>query len=120
MTSIQDKTMFGVALALPITASLLALTVRGFVAPTTAFVFAALVVGTGAIGLSAWKNAQARGSMAQLIHETDTAAPAARGGTQKSGPDLWQRRGFAPTGRIRAFLALSLALTGAILYGWIV
>ena len=76
MIFIHHRTAFVVALALPIVVLLLALTARGSVAPATALVVAALAIGTGTIALNAWKNAQARGSMAQLIHETDTAAPA--------------------------------------------
>lgn len=122
MTSIQDKTTFAVALALPATAALVALTVPGAVSPTTALVFVALAIGTAAIGLTAWKNAQARGSMAQLIYETDTAASASSvpGATRESRREVWERRGerLARTGTIRAFLALSLAVTLGILYAW--
>ena len=123
MTSIQDKTTFAVALALPATAALVALTVPDAVSPTTALVFVALAIGTAAIGLTAWKNAQARGSMAQLIYETDTAASASSvpGGTPESRREVWERRGegLARTGAIRAFLALSLAVTLGILYAWV-
>lgn len=122
MTSIQDKTTFAVALALPATAALVALTVPGSVSPTTALVFVALAIGTAAIGLNAWKNAQLRGSMAQLIHETDTAASASSvpGGTRESRREAWERRGegLARTGTIRAFLGLSLGVTLGILYAW--
>ena len=122
MTSIQDKTTIAVALALPATASVVALTVPGSVAPTTALVFVALAIGTAAIGLNAWKNAQARSGMAQLIHETDTAPSVSSvpGGTGESRREAWERRGegLARTGTIRAFLALSLAVTFGILYAW--
>jgi hypothetical protein len=74
-----------------------------------------------------WQNAQATGSVGQLLHETEVGvvAPVVAGkvgSTSASRWQAWQMRGDAAarTGRIRALLALSLATTFAIVYVWIV
>jgi hypothetical protein len=80
------------------------------------------------VGLITWDNGLATGSMAQVIHDVDVtpstgpdlASPA--DGTSASRWNAWQSRGdaLASAGRMRALLALSVALTCALLfYAWL-
>ena len=94
--------------------------------PSTSAFIAVLLISAALVGLNTWKNGQATGSLAQVIHEADT-----RHGTPASGPgdpsgttrwDIWQSRGDAlvATDRDRALLAASAVVTGALLlYAWL-
>jgi hypothetical protein len=118
----QNRIILSVALLLPCTASLWLLTVPGTMGPSTYAVLAGLIIATAAIGLNSWKNSQPTGSMGQLIHETDMTPRAITvpEATSASRWDAWQRRGdaLAQTGRVRALLALSVAVTGTLFYAW--
>lgn len=119
----RNRTTLAVAFLLPCAVSLGMMAMSGTMASSTYAMVAALLTATAAIGLTTWKNGQASGSMGQLLHETDLtpvtarAAPATEA-TSASRWHSWQMRGdvLAETGRVRALLGLSVALTGALLY----
>lgn len=117
----RNRTTLAVALLLPVTTWLWLLAVPGAVGSSTYAMFAAIVIAMAVIGLTTWKNSQATGSMGQLLHETDLsphAVPIVTESTNASRWQSWQIRGdaLAETGRVRALLGLSVALTGALLY----
>jgi hypothetical protein len=118
----QNGITLAVALFLPCTASLWLLTVPGTMGSSTYAVLAALIIATATIGLITWKNGQPTGSMGQLIHHTDMTpcAITVPEPTRASRRDKWRRRGdaLAQTGRVRALLALSVAVTGALFYAF--
>ena len=119
--TMRNRMTLAVALLLPVTTWLWLIAVPGAVGSSTYAMFAALVIAMTVIGLTTWKNSQATGSMGQLLHETDiTPRPAqiVTDSTSASRLRTWQIRGdgSVETGRVRAVLGLSVALTGALLY----
>jgi hypothetical protein len=126
MTSLtQNRMTVAIAILLPGAASLWLLTRSGTV--PTGVGLAALVIATALIGLNTWKNAQPTGSVGQLIHEIKVATVAtsnprpALDRPNTSRWDAWRMReeALAHTGRVRAWLALSVAATAALLYAWL-
>jgi hypothetical protein len=104
------------------------LTPVGAAVPSTYVFVVTLVIAMVLVGLITWDNGLATGSMAQVIHDVDVtpstgpdlASPA--DGTSASRWNAWQSRGdgIASAGRMRALLALSAALTSALLfYAWL-
>jgi len=124
MTSLtQDRISSAVALLLPGAAMLWLLVRSSMAGAGTYAVFGALVIAIAFIALNTWKNSQPTGSVGQLIHDVDvTSLPPARGvvPTSAERSDAGQNRGgvSAHTGRGRAWLALSVAVTAALLYLW--
>ena len=121
--SLQNRFTQLVAITLPCTALMSLVPGLGGIGPSTsAAVFALMIVAT-AIIVNTWKNGQPIGSMGQLIHDTDTMplrvpaqitpelTPANRG-------NAWEKRHqeLAETGRARALLTLSIAITAVLLY----
>ena len=129
MTSLlQTRLTVGIAVAMPLALAVWLLTPAGAAVPSTYVFIATLVIATALVGLMTWDNGLATGSMAQVIHDVDVtpstgpdlASPA--DGTSASRWNAWQSRGdaLASTGRMRALLALSVTLTGALLfYAWL-
>lgn len=125
MTSLtQNRITTAVALLLPGAATLWLL-MRSSMAGTGTFaVFAALVIAIALIAFNTWKNSQPTGSVGQLIHDVDvTSLPTARGAvvpTSAERSDAGQSRWgvSAHPGRGRVWLALSVAVTAALLYLW--
>jgi hypothetical protein len=123
----QNKITVGVAVGMPFAIAVWLLTTVGAAVPSTYVFVATLVIAIGLVGLNTWNNGLATGSIAQVIHDVDV--------TPSTGPDVfnpadgastswwnaWQSRGeaLAHTGRIHALLALSAAVTSALLlYAW--
>jgi len=123
MTSLtQNRITTAVALLLPGAATLWLLMRSTMAGAGTYAVFAALVVAIVLIALNTWKNSQPTGSVGQLIHDVDvTSLPTARGAAVPASAEQsdagQSRRGVsAQTGRARVWLALSVAVTAALLY----
>lgn len=119
----QNRTTLAVAFLLPCAVSLGMMAMSGTMGTSTYAMLAALLTATAAIGLMTWKNGQATGSVGQLLHETDLTPLTARAApdteaTSASRWHSWQIRGdtVAETGRARALLGLSVALSGVLLY----
>jgi hypothetical protein len=129
MTSLmQTRMTVGTAVAMPFAVAVWLLTPAGAVVPSTYVFIATLFIAMALVGLITWDNGLATGSMAQVIHDVDVtpstgpdlASPA--DGTSASRWNAWQSRGdaLASAGRMRALLALSVALTCALLfYAWL-
>lgn len=129
MTSLmQTRMTVGAAVAVPLALAVWLLTPAGAAVPSTYVFIATLVIAMVLVGLITWDNGLATGSMAQVIHDVDVtpstgpdlASPA--DGTSESRWNAWLSRGdaVASAGRMRALLALSAALTSALLfYAWL-
>jgi hypothetical protein len=129
MTSLtQNRVTVAVALGVPFVLAVWLLTPVGAAVPSTYVFVVTLVIAMVLVGLITWDNGLATGSMAQVIHDVDVtpstgpdlASPA--DGTSASRWNAWQSRGdaIASAGRMRALLALSAALTSALLlYAWL-
>ena len=117
--SLQNRFTQLVAITLPCTVLMSLVPGLGGIGPSTsAAVFALMIVST-AIIVNTWKNGQPVGSMGQLIHETDMRplrVPAQI--TPANRWNAWEKRHqeFAETGRSRALLTLSVAITAVLLY----
>lgn len=123
----ENRITIAAVVGVPCIAALWLLTSGTTAVPST-YVFVALVaVAMAFVGLNTWNNGQATGSMAQVIHQADITPSTELTSTtveqaRVSRWDMWQSRGdaLAHTGRIRALLALSIAVTGAVLfYVWL-
>jgi hypothetical protein len=126
MTSVaQNRIALAVAVVAPCALGLWILSTRTAAFPSTYVFFALLFIALALIGLNIWQN-RATGSMAQVIYEADVTpltTPPSPLAHQSSGRwGAWQSRGdaLAHTWRVRAMLAFSAALTGALLfYVWL-
>jgi hypothetical protein len=127
MTSLtQDRMTVAIAIALPCALAVWLLATATSAVPSTYMFVALLAVAVAFIGFTIWNNGQASGSIAQVIHEADTAV-----GVNAAGPTAdtsasrwywWVSRGdsLAYTGRVRALLVFSIVVTGAMLfYMWL-
>ena len=129
MTSLmQTRMTVGVAAGMPVALAVWLLTPAGAAVPSTYVFLATLVVAMVLVGLITWDNGLSTGSMAQVIHDVDvtpSTGPDVSGPSEGSGTsrwNAWEARGdaLAASGRLRALLALSGALTSALLlYAWL-
>ena len=115
-----DRVTLGVTLGLPcVTSLVLMLWAPGAITSSSYAVVVALLLAAAAIVINTWNNAQATGSLGQLLYETDAVAgsPAAA----QTRWDRWIARAdeTAAQGRRQALLVLSLAVTGAIVAAWL-
>ena len=127
MTSLmQNRIAIAVAVVVPSVVALWLWTTAAAAVPSTYAFVALLVLSMALVGFNTWNNSQPTGSLAQVIHEAEITPamgalrPADRGG--RTPRHIWQGRGdaLAPTGRVRGLLALSAAVTVALLlYAWI-
>jgi hypothetical protein len=125
MTSLtQNRITAAVALLLPGAATLWLLMRSSMAGTGTYAVFAALVIAIALIALNTWKNSQPTGSVGQLIHDVDeTSSPTTGAAVAPTSADrwnAWRSRGevSARTGRVRAWLAVSVVVTAVLLYLW--
>ena len=121
--SLQNSLTKFVAVTLPCTVLLSLVPGLGGIGPSTSAAVVALMVVATAIIVNTWKNGQSAGSVGQLIHKTDMIPVRVRTQTtpelSPASPwDAWDKRheAFAETGRNRALLMLSVAITGVLLY----
>ena len=115
-----DRITLALALALPcITSLVLMIWAPGLVTPSAFAVTAFMLLATAAIVINTWKNAQATGSMGQLLYETNTTGESVR--QRRSRWDRWVRRAdeTAAQGRRQAVLALGVAVSAAIAASWL-
>ena len=66
-----NRPILAAALLMPFAGFIWLLAARHSMSSSTFAALAALLLGTAAVGLNTWRNGQATGSVAQLIHETD-------------------------------------------------
>ncbi len=124
MTSVmQNRLTLGIAIAAPCAVAFWILTTRSGAIPSTYMFVIVLAIAVGIVGFNTWRNGQATGSMAQVIHEADIsgAVPVA---TEPATPGrrAWEARrdADANASRVRGLLALSAAVTGVLLfYVWL-
>jgi hypothetical protein len=127
MTSVtQNRITVAAALSLPLAATSWLLTQSSAAVPTTYAAVAALTIATAVVALNTWKSGHPTSSVGQLISDmeivpssTPNAQPAVAS-TSAGRWVAWRSRGetLDETGRVRAWLALSIAATGALLYVW--
>jgi hypothetical protein len=114
-----EKLALALSLGLPcLTSIVLMIWAPGRVAPATYAVAVTLLLGTTTVALNTWKNAQATGSVGQLIYETNTDP------RPEAGRTRWDRwtRGYdksAARGRIAAMTVLSATTTAIIVATWL-
>jgi hypothetical protein len=127
MTSVTQNSMtVRIALLLPCAASLWLLARSNAAAPATYAVVGTFLLATALIAVNAWKNSQPTDRVGQLIHEVDTAPSLTANALPVAAPTseerwaAWHARGekLDASGRVRALLALSIAVTAAFLYVW--
>ncbi len=88
----QNRLTLALTLGVPCAAAFWILGAGTNALPST-FVFVALIIGAmGVVGLNAWNNSQATGSMAQVIHETDISPVTAEDGATKSSHEQQHSR----------------------------
>lgn len=115
-----DRITLALALALPcLTSLVLMLWAPGAITPSAFAVTAFMLLATAAVVINTWKNAQATGSMGQLIYETNTAGDVVR--QKRSRWDRWVARAdeTAAQGRRQAVLGLGAALSAGIAASWL-
>jgi hypothetical protein len=122
MTAVSrfDNVVLGLALGLPCVTSLwLMIWAPGAITSSTYAVAATLLLATAAIVINTWRNAQATGSVGQLLFEVDTEGVAHRRVTNRW--ERWLKRydRSAARGRTLALLALSLASSSALVTAWL-
>jgi hypothetical protein len=121
--SLQNRFTKVVAITLPCTVLLSLVPGLAGIGPSTSAAVVALMIVATAIIVNTWKNGHPAGSVGQLIHETDMMPVRVRTQTTAelspaSRLDAWEKRheGFTETGRDRALLMLSVAITAVLLY----
>jgi hypothetical protein len=115
-----DRITLALALALPcVTSLVLMIWAPGLVTPSAFAGTAFMLLATAAIVINTWKNAQATGSMGQLLYETNTSGEALQ--QQRSRWERWVRRAdeTAAQGRRQALLGLGVAVSAAIAASWL-
>lgn len=120
MTARLDRITLALALALPcLTSLVLMIWAPGAITPSAFAVTAFMLLATAAIVINTWTNAQATGSMGQLIYETNTAGQAVR--QKRSRWDRWVARAdeTAAQGRRQAVLGFGVAVSVAIASSWL-
>jgi hypothetical protein len=126
MTSVtQNRITVAVALSLPLAATSWLLMQSSAAVPATYAAAAALTIAITVVALNTWKSAQATRSVGQLIYEMEIVPSSTPNAPPAVAPTsaerwAWRSRGKAldETGRVRAWLALSIAATVALLYVW--
>jgi hypothetical protein len=115
-----DRITLALALALPCLTSLVLMIWAPAALTTSAFaVTGVMLVATAAIVINTWKNAQATGSVGQLIYETNTAGETVR--ARRSRWDRWVTRSdeTAAQGRRQAVLGFGVAVSAGIAAAWL-
>ena len=127
MTSLmQNRIAVAVAVLVPSVVALWLWTTAAAAVPSTYAFVALLVLSMALVGFNTWSNSQPTGSLAQVIHEAEdhtrdgALRPADRGGRTPRAYLARSRRCARARGRVRGVLALSAAVTVALLlYAWI-
>ena len=121
--SLQNRFTQLVAITLPCTVLMSLVPGLGGIGPSTSAAVVALMIVATAIIVNTWKNGQPVGSVGQLIHATDmrplrVPAQITPELTSATRWNSWEKRHqeFAETGRSRALLTLSIAITAVLLY----
>ena len=121
--SLQNRFTQVVAITLPCTVLMSLVPGLGGIGPSTSAAVVALMIVATAIIVNTWKNGQPVGSMGQLIHDADmmplrVPAQITPELTPATRWNAWEKRHqeFAETGRSRALLTLSIAITAVLLY----
>ena len=123
ITVTRNSITLAAALLLPCTAFYWLWTTPNAIGGSTYIAGSALALATGVIAFNTWRNAQAAGRLAHLVHQPDLGpgtSPAVAVLPPTTSAPRWDRAHQQNrTGRTRAFLAFGTVMTGGLLNPWL-